>query len=199
MSAIGVAKSTTLEAGSWTDLGAVGVSSAAGDNYNAIDANVLTVDGTSTMVFGSFWADIFRVTMSDMTTASGTPVNVALNTSSSTQAAEGSFLYQFGDYYYLFFSSGACCGYDTDMPAAGEEYKIMVCRSSSVDGKYVDSDGDSCLSGGGTLVLETHDDVFGPGGQGVYWDSTKDSAVLYYHYGKLPSHSNFGPFFGIVD
>jgi arabinan endo-1,5-alpha-L-arabinosidase len=29
----------------------------------------------------------------------------------------------------------------------------------------VDEDGTACTDGGGTIVLESHDDVYGPGGQ----------------------------------
>ncbi|CAN8097672.1 unnamed protein product [Discula destructiva] len=133
------------------------------------------------MNFGSFWADIFQTGMSDMNTASGSPINIALNTSSSTQAVEGPFMYKHADHYYLFTSSGSCCGYDLNMPAAGSEYQIMVCRSDRVSGPYVDADGTSCLAGGGTLVLQSHGTVYGPGGQGVYYDSVK-GPVMYYHY-----------------
>jgi beta-xylosidase len=36
-----------------------------------------------------------------------------------------------GNWYYLLFSSGRASKYDTTLPAQGEEYKIMVCRSRS--------------------------------------------------------------------
>lgn len=136
------------------------------------------------MNFGSFWADIFQVPMSDMTTAgSSSATNIALNTTSSTQAVEGAFLYSNSGYYYLFFSAGQCCGYDASKPAAGEEYQIRVCRSESVTGPFEDQDGNSCTEGGGTQVLASHGTVYGPGGQGVYYDSDK-GPVLYYHYGE---------------
>ena len=48
----------------------------------------------------------------------------------------------------------------------------MVCRSTSAVGPFVDKAGTSCRSGGGTKVLESHDWVYGPGGQGVYQDPT---------------------------
>lgn len=105
--------------------------------------------------------------------------------SSGSHAEEGSFIYYRSPYYYLFFSAGICCGYDTDKPAAGEEYSIRVCRSESVSGSYVDATGTSCTSSGGTVVLASHGNVYGPGGQGVLVDSAYDGAVLYYHYGKF--------------
>ena len=44
---------------------------------------------------------------------------------------------KYGSYYYLFFSNGICCGYDTTRPAAGKEYKIQVCRSTKPNGGFV--------------------------------------------------------------
>lgn len=41
--------------------------------------------------------------------------------------------------------------------------------------------GKACTSSGGTLVLGSHGDVYGPGGQGVFDDPTYGT-VLYYHY-----------------
>jgi len=51
-------------------------------------------------------------------------------------------------------------------PAAGAEYMIMICRSTSATGGFLDSNGVSCLNNnGGTILLESHDYVYGPGGQ----------------------------------
>ncbi|KAL8865727.1 MAG: hypothetical protein Q9198_009188, partial [Flavoplaca austrocitrina] len=71
--------------------------------------------------------------------------------------------------------------YDVDKPATTDEYKIQVCRSTSVSGPFVDKNGKSCLQGGGTTVLESHDWVYGPGGQGIISDPEL-GLVLYYHY-----------------
>lgn len=43
----------------------------------------------------------------------------------------------------------------------------MVCRSTSATGGFVDASGKACTGGGGTVVLQSHDFVYGPGGQGV--------------------------------
>lgn len=138
-SAIGVATSTTLDVNSWTDLGSTGVSSSSGKSYNAIDGNLLYDGSNYYLNFGSFWHDIYQVKMANPPSkvASGsTSTNIAY-VPSGTHAQEGSFVYKYGSYYYLFFSVGQCCGYDTSKPAAGGEYKIQVCRSSSPTGGYV--------------------------------------------------------------
>lgn len=194
-SAIGYATSTTMEVGSWTDHGATGIASSSSKAYNAIDpALVEAADGSYSMTFGSFWDDIYTVSMASPPTkpASGaSSQNIAYN-ATGDHAEEGSFVYYRGTtgYYYLFFSAGACCGYDTDLPAAGEEYSIRVCRSTSVAGPYVDAEGEACTSSGGTMVLASHGTVYGPGGQGVLVDSTYGGAILYYHYGEFSMHTH---------
>ena len=67
-SGIGVATSTTMEAGSWTDHGSVGVTSSSGKPYNAIDPNLVTLsNGAYQLTFGSFWGDIYQVAMPSAT------------------------------------------------------------------------------------------------------------------------------------
>ncbi|KUI62534.1 Arabinan endo-1,5-alpha-L-arabinosidase A [Cytospora mali] len=182
-SAIGYATSSTMEYGSWTDHGSTGIASTSSKPYNAIDPALIEAeDGNYYMSFGSFWDDIYQAEMKDPPTAvSASSYQIAYN-SSGDHAMEGSFIYYRSPYYYLFFSAGICCGYDTDKPAAGEEYSIRVCRSSAVSGPYVDATGASCIGTGGTMVLASHGVVYGPGGQGVLVDTAYDGAVLYYHY-----------------
>ncbi|KAJ5909429.1 hypothetical protein N7504_004072 [Penicillium tannophilum] len=180
-SAIGLATSETMELDSWTDHGSVGIQSSSSKDYNAIDPSLIEVDGTYYMNFGSFWDDIYQVEMnSAATAASGSSYNIAYYPD-GTHPEEGSYMYKYGDYYYLFYSWGICCDYSDDLPASGQEYHIKVCRSTSATGSFVDADGTDCTDGGGTIVLESHGEVYGPGGQGVYDDPTYGT-VLYYAY-----------------
>lgn len=139
-SVIGLATSKTMAPGTWTDHGSIGLASHNGSDYNCIDPNLFQAeDGNNYMTFGSFWGDIFQTTMGSHArhVKSGeTPYEIELN-NTGTRPSEGSYVYKHGGYYYLFFSSGICCGYDTTRPAPGEEYKIMVCRSEKIDGGYV--------------------------------------------------------------
>jgi arabinan endo-1,5-alpha-L-arabinosidase len=135
-SAIGLATSATMEPGSWTDHGSVGVASGS-KPYNAIDPNLFQDGGTNYLNFGSFWQDLYQVTMnSAATSASSSAHNLAYDPS-GTHAEEGSFMYKVGSYYYLFWSAGICCGYTTSKPAAGQEYHIKVCRSTSPTSGFV--------------------------------------------------------------
>ncbi|KAF2766650.1 arabinan endo-1,5-alpha-L-arabinosidase A [Teratosphaeria nubilosa] len=181
-SAIGVATSKTMDAGSWTDHGGVGISSKPGDKYNAIDPNLIVAGGKKYLTFGSYSNGIHQTTMSaDGLTASKTAPHQLEHNTTWPYASEGANVFAHRGYYYLFWSSGSCCGYNVHRPAPGDEYKIMVCRSKSVDGDYVDENGKSCLKSGGTLVLGSHGSVYGPGGQGVY-DDPEYGPVLYYHH-----------------
>lgn len=194
-SAIGYATSSTMDYGSWTDHGATGIASAAGKSYNAIDPALVTAaDGTYYLNFGSFYGDIYQVAMDSAGAhPSAGAYNVAYN-SSGTHAVEGSYMYYRSPYYYLFFSSGSCCGYDASKPAAGDEYAVHVCRSETATGGFVDAAGVSCTEGGGTLVLASHGTVYGPGGQGIMVDTAEGGAVMYYHYGEscIPTSSYIG-------
>ncbi|CAK4030106.1 glycoside hydrolase family 43 [Lecanosticta acicola] len=180
-SGIGLATSDTLECGSFTDLGPTGVASCNGSVYNAIDPNLVPTDDGYQLLFGGFWQDLYTVAFSEPPArAAGTSVQVAYDPSDK-HAVEGGAMINTNGYWYLFFSAGQCCGYSRSMPAAGGEYKIKVCRSTSPTEGFVDASGTDCLQAGGTIVLESHDNVYGPGGQSVYHDS-ENGWIVVYHY-----------------
>jgi len=165
-SAIGLATSATMEVGSWTDHGATGIASSSSKLYNAIDPNLIDVSGTYYLNFGSFWDDIYQVEMAStaLTKGGSSAYNLAYN-SSGTHAEEGSYMFYYSGYYYLLISSGICCSYDTSKPAPGNEYRIIMCRSTYATGGFVDKDGKACTGGGGSTLLKSHGTTYGPGGQ----------------------------------
>lgn len=112
-SAIGLATSSTLEVGSWTDKGSIGVTSSSSKAYNAIDPNLIQVGSERLLNFGSFWHDIYQVELnSAATAASGSSYNIEYN-STGTSPCEGAYMFYNEPYYYLLWSSGICCGYDS--------------------------------------------------------------------------------------
>ncbi|RDW63584.1 arabinan endo-1,5-alpha-L-arabinosidase-3 [Coleophoma cylindrospora] len=181
-SAIGLATSSTMEVGSWTDKGSIGVTSSSSKAYNAIDPNLIQVGSVNLLNFGSFWHDIYQVELNSAgtKTAGSSSYNIEYN-STGTSPCEGSYMFYNDPYYYLLWSSGICCGYDTSKPAQGYEYKIMMCRSKHSTTGFVDKNGDACTANGGSILLESHGTTYGPGGQGVY-DDTTNGLTLYYHY-----------------
>jgi hypothetical protein len=160
-----------MDVDTWTDLGSIGVSSNSSKPYNAIDGHLFAENGAYYLTFGSWWNGLFQMQMGNapVTTKLGSST-YQLSYDSTDKAQEAAYMFKTSDYYYLFFSKGSCCGYDKERPARGKEYRVMVCRSSSIDGGFVDKAGISCLKGGGTVILESHNWVYGPGGQGVYQD-----------------------------
>ena len=83
-------------------------------------------------------------------------------------------LHRRGDFYYLFASFDRCC------QGAQSTYRIMVGRSTSVTGPFVDRNGVAMTAGGGTQILAGHGSIHGPGHQAVLTDTGGD--VLVYHY-----------------
>jgi arabinan endo-1,5-alpha-L-arabinosidase len=183
-SAIGLAVSKTLAPGTWTDLGLI-FATATGAPYNAIDPN-LVVDRASSqpfLNFGSYWNDIYQIPLAsnaNSTLSGKTPIQLAYN-STGEHSEEGSFVYYYQNYYYLFYSNGQCCNMNP-LPAPGDEYKVYVGRSTAVTGPYVDKTGKDLKAGGGTLFLGSHDNVYAPGGQSLFYDADIGRTLIVYHY-----------------
>ncbi|KZO99448.1 glycoside hydrolase family 43 protein [Calocera viscosa TUFC12733] len=186
-STIGAATSATMEYGSWTDHGTV-FSSVDGDTYNAIDANLIEYNGTLLLTFGSYWADIYQFPLAPSGLAPLTsPPNLMWLSFNSTapQSEEGAFIYkpETADWYYLFYSSGTCCGFVAgDLPTPGNEYKVFVGRSKSPTGPFVDKNGTALLQTGGTEILASHDNIYAPGGTSLFWDPKSGRDVIAYHW-----------------
>ncbi|KAH0586151.1 hypothetical protein H2248_007416 [Termitomyces sp. 'cryptogamus'] len=182
-SAIFFAKSSTGLPGSFVNEGLV-ASISPGNNYNAIDPNLL-IDGSNWYLsLGSFWTGIKLEILSSSTgKPSSSAVTSLAQRTANNGAIEASTIYKFGNFYYLFSSWDLCC------QGTSSTYNIRVGRSTSPTGGYVDQAGVSLLNGGGTLVLGSHDNIIGPGGQDIMTDV--DGPILVYHY-YTPSGSFLG-------
>jgi arabinan endo-1,5-alpha-L-arabinosidase len=78
------------------------------------------------------------------------PIDIAID-------CEASELEYRDGWYYLLGTHGTCCD------GANSTYNIVVGRSKSVTGPYVDNMGREMLKGGGKLVIAAHDRTTGPG------------------------------------
>ena len=133
--------------------------------------------------------------------------------------AEGSFTYKpaSSPYYFEFFSDGitpfigvsfsrslpfvsphanfTSITQDTDRPPAGQEYKVLVGRGSSPSGPFLDQSGNDITLDldppTGTLVLGSHDNIYAPGGQSLFFDPVSGRDVIVYHY--VPNDAFGGP------
>ncbi|MCT2582304.1 arabinan endo-1,5-alpha-L-arabinosidase [Actinophytocola gossypii] len=172
-SAIFLATSTSGNSGTWTNRGLV-IESRTSDNFNAIDPDLVVDDqGRWWLSFGSFWSGIKMIALNPSTglRSDSTIRSIAGRGGGAIEAPN---IVKRGSHYYLFVSFDRCC------QGASSTYRVMVGRSTSVTGPYVDRNGVAMTSGGGTEILAGHGDVHGPGHQDVLADS--DGDVLIYHY-----------------
>jgi arabinan endo-1,5-alpha-L-arabinosidase len=176
-SGIFLATSPSAAARSWTDQGLV-IDSSSAVNYNAIDPNLI-IDAQNQwwLVFGSFWTGIKLIRLDPITgkrSTSDTTVHSLAQRFVNSGAIEAPFLFRHAGMYYLFVSFDFCCR------GAQSTYRIMVGRSATITGPYLDRSGVAMTSGGGTEILASHGSIHGPGHQAVFTDV--DGDVLVYHY-----------------
>jgi len=188
-SAIGVTVNATLDPDSpdyeWIDQGPVLQSVPFRDQWNAIDpAVVADEDGTAWLAFGSFWEGLKLVRLDPGLTRLAEPQEwhslarrprdpATPDDRAGDGAIEAPFIFHKGGWFYLFVSFDKCCrGMDST-------YKIIVGRSQSVTGPYVDKDGTPMLEGGGSLVLEGTDDWVALGHNGAYSFDGQDWLVFH--------------------
>ncbi|KAF2024112.1 endo-1,5-alpha-L-arabinosidase [Setomelanomma holmii] len=193
-SEIGLATSSSLTPGTWTDHGSIGLPQ--NSRYNLIDPYVFqdSKDAPIYFSFGSYWSGIQQIEMTSTdqlrawTGAENDIKNIISNTTTNFAVQEGAIMHKHEQYYYLFFSVGQCCRRAFELMPLGDEYHVVVCRADSITGPFNDAHGKDCLTeNGGTTVLASHGDVYAPGGQGVMVDPKSERSVMYYHYGELVS------------
>jgi hypothetical protein len=162
-SVIGLATTRSLDPPRWVDRGMV-FRSGTGDNFNAIDPDVvLDPGGRAWLSFGSFW-DGIKMRRLDRGTGMLSTDDTTLYSLASRGGAsiEGPSIVRHGGYYYLFASLDYCCrGIQSD-------YRVVVGRSADITGPYLDRDGVPMLNGGGTEVLRGYHKFRGTGGGDVY-------------------------------
>ena len=175
-SAIGHAWCTSLSKGDWTDTGMV-VESGRKDRFNAIDpAVVLDDEGRAWMSFGSFWNGIQLVRLSaDMTAVDKsfrqqtiasrpktTPRDSLAPVAPGSKAIEAPFIYRHDGWYYLFVSWDYCCR------GLRSNYKVVVGRSRTPYGPYLDRYGVPMAMGGGTLLYDGDEQYVAGGHSAAY-------------------------------
>jgi arabinan endo-1,5-alpha-L-arabinosidase len=195
-SAIGLATSangrSAADLGAWADQGIV-ISSTDTSPYNAIDPNLVVVSPTQWyLAYGSWNQGIYMVALDPATgkrplVSPPAPFKVA-ERPAPDKSIEAAYVYHRGNYWYLFTSWGTCCK-NRDKTT----YNVRVGRSTSPTGGYVDRSGAPLLTGGGTLVLEGHDNLISAGHQGVFLDPADNRERLYYHYylNQMPDYPNY--------
>lgn len=180
-SVIGLATTATLDPASpdygWTDQGMVLRSTSGVEDYNAIDPEYVSDgEGGAWLAFGSFWGGIKMRRLDPRTGLLSTTDTTVYSLASrvAPNAEEGPAIVRRGGYYYLFLSFDFCCrGVESD-------YRMVVGRSTSITGPYLDRDGVPLSNGGGTEVLRGYNEFVGTGGGDVY--SAGRASYLVNHY-----------------
>ena len=190
-SAIGVTTNTTLDpkdpAYKWVDQGIVIQSIPNRDLWNAIDPN-LTFDENNTpwLAFGSFWEGLKLVKLNPDLKSIAQPQEwhtiakrkrtfELADSDPGDGALEAPFIFKKNGYYYQFLSWDLCC--------RGEKstYKVVVGRSKTITGPYLDKEGISLNQGGGTLLIQGDKNWFGAGHNSTYTFDGKDY-IIYHAY-----------------
>ena len=197
-SCIGLATNVTLDPDdpdfAWIDHGKVIQSFPAKTNWNAIDPNLIVAeDGTPYLSWGSFWDGLKLVKMTPDATATAEDMNdiptIASRKKSSSDpnppsiddnpkdaggnAIEAPFIFKKGDYYYLFASIDYCC------KGVNSTYKMIVGRSKTIPGPYLDKDGNDMATGGGSILLHGDENWYGVGHNSTYTFDGTDYLVFH--------------------
>ncbi|KAJ8533398.1 hypothetical protein ON010_g13857 [Phytophthora cinnamomi] len=168
-----------MDVGTWVDRGTIGVVSNSNKPYNAIDPSFIEVNGAYYLSFGSYWQGLYQAPHArSASDALQFPVPDRIHGRLPGVGSSVHILLQQLLLYYLFMSKGQCCNLDKSRPAAGKEYSILVCRSPSPTGGFVDQSGQDYRSGGESVVRASEGYFYAPGGQGIYDDPTY-GPVLY--------------------
>ena len=200
-STIGLLSTRSLAFPIWNDEGCIVTSREHRDNWNAIDPNFV-IDGNDQpwLVWGSFWDGIQLARLdTTMHIATGQkPRTIArrynLNSSSAKaslpinpnppknptsdfagpNAIEAPFIFQHDGWYYLFVSWDYCC------QGSKSNYRVAVGRSRSVEGPYLDRNGNDMAYGGGTLFIEGDKELFDAAGHcAAYTFGDKDVFICH--------------------
>lgn len=181
-SAIGVASSPTLDQDSpdynWTDHGMV-VSSAASTDINAIDPAILKdTDGKVYMTYGSFSAGIGVVELDPATGKRKEGAEIARIAGGNGASWEAPYIFKEGSYYYLIVNRGFCCR------GTSSTYSLVMGRSTSINGPYLDKAGINLRSNGGTTILRSSGKYIGPGHFGLLRENGYNYVSMHYYDGN---------------
>ncbi|MCS6777475.1 MAG: arabinan endo-1,5-alpha-L-arabinosidase [Chloroherpetonaceae bacterium] len=179
-SVIGLATSATLDPQDptyrWRDEGPVVATEPERDNWNALDPHfTVSRDGTPYLVVGSYWSGIHLVRLNPATgkPATDPPERIPLAERRVARAVEAPFIVWRDGYYYLFVSHDFCCR------GVFSTYRVVVGRSKSITGPYLDAQGRRMTDGGGTVVVEGDARWRGPGHNAVLQSGAQ--TYLVYH------------------
>ena len=132
------------------------------EDCDAIDAGLLMgPDGRLWLTYGTYFGFIRQIELDPKTGArkeGSEPIDVAIDCEATTM------MYRDG-WYYLLGTHGTCCD------GVNSTYNIVVGRSKSPTGPFIDNMGRDMLRGGGKMVVAAEDRAMGAGHFGRWIDS----------------------------
>ncbi|RYG39329.1 arabinan endo-1,5-alpha-L-arabinosidase [bacterium] len=147
----------------WQDKGLVIESVPDKDTFNAIDPEtIVDPSGRYWLYFGSYFAGLYVAELDPTTGRLLHPekpesIRVAQNTGERGNPLEGAAVCRRGEDYYLFVSYGLAA------QGVRSTYRIMVGRSTSPSGPFLDAAGRSMADGGHVEVMKGSSPMFSPG------------------------------------
>jgi arabinan endo-1,5-alpha-L-arabinosidase len=125
------------------------------EDCDAIDPSLLLDPKTGRLwvTYGTYWGNIRQIEI-DPKTGKRVEGNVEKDIAIDCEATD--MIYRDG-WYYLLGTHGTCCD------GVNSTYNIVVGRSKSVNGPFIDNVGRDMIAGGGKMVIAGGDRVVGPG------------------------------------
>ncbi|HXN23541.1 MAG TPA: family 43 glycosylhydrolase [Candidatus Dormibacteraeota bacterium] len=156
-SRIGVTASHSLSSPHWKDQGTI-IATSDDTNYNTIDPCPFYDEESDRLwiTFGSWFGGIYIVELDpyDPTHMVSDPQRIA---GGKGFGIEASYLMQRDGWFYLFANWDLCCR------GGLSNYKIVVGRSRTILGPYLDKDGIDMRDGGGSMFMAGAGAEIGPG------------------------------------
>ena len=138
----------------WTT--AIEVASSDGmEDCDAIDPSLL-LDPTTGRLWASYGTYFGNIRLIELDPTTGERVKGNVEKDIAIDCEASALIFNNG-WYYLLGTHGTCCD------GVNSTYNIVVGRSRSVEGPYVDNVGRDMFHGGGRLVITAGDRVCGPG------------------------------------
>lgn len=138
---------------------------------NSIDPFYIEENGKKYLFWGSFRGIYFAELNTDgMSVRNGLEKQQIAGT-----AFEGTYIHKKGKYYYLFASVGTCC------EGIKSTYKLVVGRSESLFGPYVDKSGKSMMDNGYEIVIDKNERFVGNGHNSEIVKDRTGKNWMFYH------------------
>lgn len=175
-SSIGYATNTTLDINDpdykWRDEGQVISFKNGGEGVNVIDPNVFVEEtGRVWLFYGSYQTGLRMVELDAETghLEKDSPELIKI----TSALGEGVFVIKGPEHYYIFASRGKCCS------GLESNYQIIMGRSKTLEGPYLNKKGENWLDNDYTLFLEGDQEEPGKGHNGFFAEG--DTTFIIYH------------------